>query len=491
MRSSRRPTPDGMSMNWEVVIGLEIHTQLATASKMFSGASTRYGAGPNTQAGLVDLAYPGVLPVLNERAVGMAVRFGLATHCTVAERSVFERKNYFYPDLPKGYQISQYVLPVVHGGYLDLQLEDGTTKRIGITRAHLEEDAGKSLHEDFEGMSGIDLNRAGTPLLEIVSEPDLRSASEAGAYMRRIHTLVRYLEISDGNMQEGSFRCDANVSLRPAGETKLGTRTELKNINSFRFLEKAIELEIARQTDILENSGRIVQETRLYDADRDETRSMRSKEEANDYRYFPDPDLLPVVISVEQIAAIRASLPELPEVRRTRFISQYEISAYDAELLTASRATADYFETVAGCSAARPKLAANWVIGELTAALNRDGADITDSHVGPELLAELLDRIDDGSLSGTGAKEVFEALWNGETSVSSIINERGLEQISDAASIEAIVAEVIAANSTQVEQYRDGKTQVLGFFVGQVMKASRGKANPQQVNEVLRRLLEA
>ncbi len=477
-------------MDWEIVIGLEIHTQLATASKIFSGAATRYGAEPNTQASLVDLGYPGVLPVLNGTAVRMAVKFGLATGCTIAPRSVFARKNYFYPDLPKGYQISQYELPIVHGGSLDIVLEDGSVKTIGITRAHLEEDAGKSLHEDYHGQSGIDLNRAGTPLLEIVSEPDLRSAAEAGAYMRKIHTLVRYLDISDGNMQEGSFRCDANISVRPRGDSKLGTRTELKNLNSFRFIERAIVREAERQIDVIESGGRVVQETRLYDPDRDETRPMRGKEEANDYRYFPDPDLLPVIIDDAFITAVRDELPELPDTRRERFMQDYGLSTYDAGVLTAARALADYFERLAGSTAATAKVAANWVTGELTGALNREGLEIHQSRITPSMLATLLDRIADGTISGKIAKEVFEAAWNGEGDVDAIIAGRGLTQITDTASIEAMVDDVIGANAAQVQQYRDGRTQVLGFLVGQVMKASRGKANPQQVNEILRRKLD-
>ena len=478
-------------MSWEVVIGFEIHTQLATASKIFSGASTVYGAAPNSQASLVDLGYPGVLPVLNREAVHMAVKFGLATGCRIAPRSVFARKNYFYPDLPKGYQISQYELPIVHGGHLDILLEDGRKKRIGITRAHLEEDAGKSLHEDFHGLSGIDLNRAGTPLLEIVSEPDLRSPEEAGAYMRKIHTLVRYLDISDGNMQEGSFRCDANVSIRRSANDDFGTRTELKNLNSFRFVEKAIAREVERQIDVLESGGTVVQETRLYDPDRDETRPMRTKEEANDYRYFPDPDLLPVLVDEHWIAEIEAELPELPDAKRERFADQYGLSAYDASLLTTQRALADYYEELAARTKAPAKLAANWVIGELGAALNRANLDIGDSRVTASGLAALLDKIQDGTISGKIAKEVFEALWAGEGSVAQIIADRGLEQISDTASIAALVDQVIAANAAQAEQYRSGKTQVFGYFVGQVMKASRGKANPQQVNEILREKLES
>jgi aspartyl-tRNA(Asn)/glutamyl-tRNA(Gln) amidotransferase subunit B len=476
-------------MAWETVIGLEIHAQLATSSKIFSGASTRYGALPNSQASLVDLGYPGVLPVLNGDVVDMAIRFGLATDCTIAPRSVFARKNYFYPDLPKGYQISQYELPIVHSGYIDLVLEEGGTKRIGITRAHLEEDAGKSLHEDFHGLSGIDLNRAGTPLLEIVSEPDLRSAAEAGHYMRAIHTLVRYLDICDGNMQEGSFRCDANVSVRQHGATALGTRTELKNLNSFRFVEKAIEIEVERQIELIEDGGQVVQETRLYDPDRDETRPMRSKEEANDYRYFPDPDLLPVEISAERIERVRAAMPELPQAKRQRFIDAYQLPAYDADILASSREMADYYDALVAATRAQAKIAANWVIGELTGALNRDNLDIEESRVEASTLAALLDKIEDGTLSGKLAKEVFDSLWNGEGTVETIIQDRGLEQITDTSSIEAMVRQVIEANPAQVEQYRGGKTQVLGFLVGQVMKASQGKANPKQVNEILRRLL--
>jgi aspartyl-tRNA(Asn)/glutamyl-tRNA(Gln) amidotransferase subunit B len=473
-------------MDWEIVIGLEIHTQLHTRSKIFSGASTQYGAEPNTQACLVDLGYPGVLPVLNREAVTMAVKFGLATGCEISRRSVFARKNYFYPDLPKGYQISQYELPIVFGGHLDIELANGELKRIGITRAHLEEDAGKSLHEDFQGMSGIDLNRAGTPLLEIVSEPDMRSAAEAGAYMRKIHTLVRYLGISDGNMQEGSFRCDANVSIRPRGQEKLGTRAELKNLNSFRFVEKAIELEVERQIDIVEGGGTVVQETRLYDADRDETRSMRSKEEANDYRYFPDPDLLPVVVEEHLIERLRAELPELPDAKRDRFMSEHGLPRYDAGVLTASSAMADYYERVVAGTGAPAKFAANWVMGELTGALNRENLDIAQSKVSPEALGELLNKVEDGTISGKIAKEVFDAMWNGEGDAASIIESRGLEQISDSASIEALVDEVIDANPAQVQQLREGKMQVIGFLVGQVMKASQGKANPQQVNAMLR-----
>jgi aspartyl-tRNA(Asn)/glutamyl-tRNA(Gln) amidotransferase subunit B len=478
-------------MTWETVIGLEIHAQLATASKIFSGASTKYGAAPNTQASLVDLGYPGVLPVLNGAAVTMAVKFGLATNCEVSRHSVFARKNYFYPDLPKGYQISQYELPIVHGGHVDVLLEDGSTRRVGIVRAHLEEDAGKSLHEDFAGMSGIDLNRAGTGLLEIVSAPDLRSAQEAGAYMRKIHALVRYLGICDGNMQEGSFRCDANVSVRRAGDAKLGTRTELKNLNSFRFVEKAIEIEAERQIELIEGGGKVVQETRLFDPDREETRPMRSKEEANDYRYFPDPDLLPIAVDETLIERVRASLPELPDAKRERFMSAYGLPAYDAAVLTADKRLADYFESVTQGTKAAPKIAANWVMGELAGALNREGLEIDASRVSSATLATLLDKIAAGTISGKIAKEVFEAVWNGEGSVDAVIEQRGLVQISDTAAIDKLVADVVAANPAQVEQFRAGKQQVLGFLVGQVMKASKGKANPQQVNEALRRLLGA
>ncbi len=475
-----------MNSAWEVVIGLEIHTQLATSSKIFSGASTAYGAEPNTQACLVDLGYPGVLPVLNAEVVRMACKFGLAINAKVASRCVFARKNYFYPDLPKGYQISQYELPIVYGGELMIKDDRGEDKRIGITRAHLEEDAGKSIHEGLNESSGIDLNRAGTPLLEIVSEPDLRSAKEAVAYMRKIHSIVRYLEISDGNMQEGSFRCDANVSVRPHGQEELGTRSELKNLNSFRFVEKAINFEIARQINILEDGGEVAQETRLYDSDRDETRSMRSKEEANDYRYFPDPDLLPVVLEDAFIAEVKKTLPELPDAKQSRFVEQYQLKPGDAGILTVSRAIADYFEATVAAFKDNPKIAANWITGELSAALNRDGVDISDSKIAPADLAALLSRIQDGTISGKIAKEVFEAMWTGGGGADEIIEAKGLRQITDSSAIEKIVDAVIAANPDQVEQYRAGKDKVLGFFVGQVMKETGGKANPGQVNEVLK-----
>jgi aspartyl-tRNA(Asn)/glutamyl-tRNA(Gln) amidotransferase subunit B len=475
-------------MEWETVIGLEIHAQLATRSKIFSGAPTAYGAEPNSQACLVDLGYPGVLPVLNAGVVKMAVAFGLATGATIAARSVFARKNYFYPDLPKGYQISQYELPIVHDGRIEIRLDDGSRKSVGITRAHLEEDAGKSLHEDFQGQSGIDLNRAGTPLLEIVSEPDLRSAKEAVAYMKAIHQLVRYLGICDGNMQEGSFRCDANVSVRPVGRHKFGTRAEIKNLNSFRFVERAILFEVGRQIDILESGGGVVQETRLYDPDRDETRPMRSKEEANDYRYFPDPDLLPLEIERDQVEAVRAELPELPWQKRDRFMEEYGLSDYDAGVLSASRAVADYFESVAA-GLADKKLAANWVMGELAGALNKAGRDISDSPIDAGQLFGLLQRIEDATISGKIAKEVFEAMWAGEGDADAIIEARGLRQITDSGSVEAVIREVIAANPQQLEQYRAGKEKVFGFFVGQVMKATGGKANPALVNELLKKLL--
>ncbi|MGD8483849.1 MAG: Asp-tRNA(Asn)/Glu-tRNA(Gln) amidotransferase subunit GatB, partial [Thioalkalispiraceae bacterium] len=455
-------------MQWETVIGLEIHTQLATKSKIFSGASTAYGAQPNTQACAVDLGLPGVLPVLNQEVVNMAIKFGLAIEADIGERSVFARKNYFYPDLPKGYQISQFELPIVGTGHIDIDLEDGTTKRIGVTRAHLEEDAGKSLHEDFHGMTGIDLNRAGTPLLEIVSEPDMRSAREAVAYMKKMHSLVRYLGISDGNMQEGSFRCDANVSVRLKGEEEFGTRTELKNINSFRFVERAIEYEVERQIDIIEGGGEVVQETRLYDPDKNETRSMRSKEEANDYRYFPDPDLLPVEVTQDHIESIRATLPELPDAKKARFIDEFGIKAEDAAIITLNRDTADYFESVVK-QAGDGKLAANWVIAELGGYLNKEARDISESPVSAEMLGELLARIKDNTISGKIAKEVFAAMWKGEGSADEIIDNKGLKQITDSGAIEAMVDEVLANNPKQVEEYKAGKEKMLGFFVGQIM----------------------
>ncbi len=478
-------------MDWEPVIGLELHAQLSTKSKIFSGASTAYGAAPNTQACAVDLGLPGVLPVLNAEVVRMAVKFGLAINANISPRSVFARKNYFYPDLPKGYQISQYELPIVSKGEVTIQTEFGELKTIGVTRAHLEEDAGKSVHDAFPNVTGIDLNRAGTPLLEIVSEPDMRSVSEAIAYMRKVHSIVRYLEVCDGNMQEGSFRCDANVSVRKKGESRLGTRAELKNLNSFRFVERAIEYEIERQIELLESGGEVIQETRLYDSDANETRSMRSKEEANDYRYFPDPDLLPVEVSADFLAEITASLPELPDAKRQRFSADYALNAYDASNLTLTRELADFFERTVEVSGASPKLCANWISGELAGALNRAGVEIDKSPVTPELLGGMLKRVADKTLSGKLAKQVFEAMWNGEGQADAIIEARGLKQVTDATAIEALVDAVIAANPEQVAQYRGGKHKVLGFFVGQVMKDSKGKANPGQVNELLRKKLSS
>lgn len=475
-------------MNWEPVIGLEVHIQLATTTKIFSGASTAYGAAPNTQACAIDLGLPGVLPVLNEQAVRMAVKLGLALDAAITPRSNFARKNYFYPDLPKGYQISQYELPIVGNGYLDIELDGGVTKRIGIIRAHLEEDAGKSLHEDFERVTAIDLNRAGTPLIEVVSAPDMRSAKEAVAYMKKLHNLVRYLEISDGNMQEGSFRCDANVSVRPLGEPRLGTRTEVKNVNSFRFVERAINYEIQRQIELLEDGGQVIQETRLFDPSRNETRAMRSKEEANDYRYFPDPDLLPLEVSPALIEEVRKTLPELPDAKRERFMQEYGLDAYDSGVLTASRAVADYFEAVAAqCGDA--KLAGNWVMGELSGALNKAGLEVAEAPVSPEMLGALLRRIKDNTLSGKIAKEVFEAMWNGEGEADALIERRGLRQLTDRSAIETMIDEIMAANPGQVQQYRAGKEKLIGFFVGQVMKASKGQANPQMVNDLLREKL--
>jgi aspartyl-tRNA(Asn)/glutamyl-tRNA(Gln) amidotransferase subunit B len=476
-------------MTWETVIGLEIHAQLATRSKIFSSSATAYGAAPNTQANLVDLGYPGVLPVLNGEAVRMAVRFGLATGAKISRRSIFARKNYFYPDLPKGYQISQYERPVVEDGSLEIVLDDGTRKTIGITRAHLEEDAGKSLHEDFHGLSGIDLNRAGTPLLEIVSEPDLRSAKEAVAYMKKIHTLVRYLEICDGNMQEGSFRCDANVSVRPRGQAEFGTRAEIKNLNSFRFVERAINYEIERQIDLIESGGKVLQETRLYDPDRGETRSMRSKEEANDYRYFPDPDLLPLAIGEDLIDSVRTELPELPDEKAGRFVRDFGLSEYDAGVLTASREMADYYETVVARLGGNAKLAANWVMGELSGALNKGNLEVTESRVGAEALAGLLARIVDTTISGKIAKDVFEAMWGEGASADAIIEAKGLKQITDTSAIERAIDEVMAKNPQQLADYRSGKDKLFGFFVGQVMKATGGKANPAQLNELLKKKL--
>ncbi len=480
----------GGSMDWETVVGLEVHVQLLTASKAFSDAPARYGAAPNTQANVVDLAMPGVLPVMNREAVRMAAMFGAAIGARVNPRSVFARKNYFYPDLPKGYQISQYELPVVEHGTLTID-GDGAERSIRILRAHLEEDAGKSLHEDFHGMTGIDLNRAGIPLLEIVSQPDLRSPKEAVAYLKKLHTLVRYLRICDGNMQEGSFRCDANVSVRPRGQDTLGTRTEVKNINSFRFVERAIEYEVARQIDLIEGGGKVVQETRLYDSVKDETRPMRSKEEANDYRYFPDPDLPPLVLTQEFIDEAARALPELPDQKRQRFMRDYGLTAYDAGVLTASEETAAYFERVCEYAGAEPKLAANWVTGALGAYLNRDGLEIESSRISAEALAGLLRRIGDQTISGKIAKEVFEAMWASGKDADSVIDLRGLRQITDSGPIVAAIDAVFAAHPKQLEQYRTGQEKLFGFFVGQVMKATQGKANPAEVNRLLKERLSS
>ena len=476
-------------MEWETVIGLEVHVQLSTESKLFSSAPTQFGAEPNTQANIYDLALPGVLPVLNRDALKHAVKFGLAINASISNTSIFDRKNYFYPDLPKGYQISQLDFPTVGKGSLTITLEDGEEKIIGVTRAHMEEDAGKSLHEDFHGMSGIDLNRAGTPLLEIVSEPDLRSAREAVTYLKKLHSIIRYLEISDAIMAQGSMRCDANVSIRPMGETELGTRTEIKNINSFRFVEKAINYEVQRQQDIIQNGGRIVQETRLYDAHRDETRTMRSKEVANDNRYFPKPDLLPVVIDQSFVNSIRATLPELPDAKKTRFAKEFGLNDYDASVLTNNRDMADYFECVAK-SSGDAKLAANWVAGELQALLKKNNWEIKESPIQADRLATLIARIKDNTISGKIAKTVFEAMIKDSSNVDDIIEAKGLKQITDIGEIAKLVNEIIANNPEQVEQFREGKEQVLSYLVGQAMKLSRGKANPAQVNQILREKLK-
>ena len=475
-------------MSWEPVIGLEVHAQLQTYSKIFSGAPTAYGAAPNTQACAVDIALPGVLPVMNRRAALLAVKFGLAVDARVNPRSIFARKNYFYPDLPKGYQISQYEIPIVAGGELFIDTAQGR-KRIGITRAHLEEDAGKSLHEDFRGMTGVDLNRAGTPLLEIVSEPDMRTPAEAVAYLRKLHSLVRYLEICDGNMEEGSFRCDANISVRPMGQAQLGIRTELKNINSFRFVERALAYEITRQIEVLEDGGTVAQETRLYDPATDETRPMRSKEEAHDYRYFPDPDLPPLVITAADLEQARESLPELPDARRQRFVTEYELSETDAAQLTAEKDTADYFEQALAANACDHRLMANWVTGELASWLNRTDTPISESKVSPSMLGELVRCIQDQTVSGKTAKAVFEAMWHGDGTAGEIIEARGLKQILDTEIIERAVVEVIADFPAQAAQLRAGEEKVLSFLVGQVMKATSGKANPQAVNQILRQKL--
>lgn len=473
-------------MQWETVIGLEIHAQLATNSKIFSPSSTAFGAQPNTQASTIDLGMPGVLPVLNREVVHMAIKFALATGAEIGRRSVFARKNYFYPDLPKGYQISQMSLPVVGCGKVEITLENDEVKTVGLTRAHLEEDAGKSVHDVYPGHTGVDLNRAGTPLLEIVSEPDMRSAKEAVAYARKIHSIVRYIDICDGNMQEGSFRCDANVSIRPAGEDELGTRTEIKNVNSFRFLERAINFEVERQIDILEDGGKVVQETRLYDADNDETRSMRSKEEANDYRYFPDPDLLPVLIEQSLIDELQQTLPELPEVRKARFVDELQLPPYDAAVLTADKATADFFEQALELSGANARLVGSWVTGELFSRLNKEGVELAESPVNAERFGGLLARIQDGTISGKIGKQILDQMWESPATADEIIESEGLQQISDSSEIEKMIDDVIAANPSQLAEYRAGKDKLLGYFVGQVMKASRGKANPGQLNEMLK-----
>ena len=477
-------------MSWEVVIGLEIHVQLNTKSKIFSGSSTTFGAEPNTQASLIDLGMPGVLPVLNKAAVRNAIKFGLGIDAELGRKNVFARKNYFYPDLPKGYQISQMDLPIVGKGHIDIQLDDGQTKRVNITRAHLEEDAGKSLHEDFHGMTGIDLNRAGTPLLEIVSEPEMRSAKEAVAYAKAIHALIRYLDISDGNMAEGSMRCDCNVSIRPKGTEKLGTRREIKNVNSFKFIEKAINSEVEWQIDEIESGRKIEQSTVLYDPNTNRTRAMRSKEEANDYRYFPDPDLLPIVLDEALIAEIRASLPELPAARRERFVSQYGLPVYDAGVLVSSRELAEFFEATVMAANGAAKPASNWIMGDVLAALNRTEKDISESPITPAQLGGLINRINDNTISGKIAKQVFQALMDGEgASADEIIEKKGLKQESDSGAIEVLIDEVIAANPDNVAAYRSGKDKLFGFFVGEVMKRSKGKANPGQVNEILKKKL--
>ncbi|WP_322031529.1 Asp-tRNA(Asn)/Glu-tRNA(Gln) amidotransferase subunit GatB [Paraburkholderia sp. J76] len=490
-----------MSTQWEVVIGLETHAQLSTASKIFSGASTQFGAAPNSQACPVDLALPGVLPVMNRGAVERAIQFGLAIGSTIAPRSIFARKNYFYPDLPKGYQISQYEIPVVQGGRITIQVpanekagKEAYEKTINLTRAHLEEDAGKSLHEDFAGMTGIDLNRAGTPLLEIVTEPEMRSAAEAVAYAKSLHTLVVWLGICDGNMQEGSFRCDANVSVRPVGQKEFGTRAEIKNLNSFRFLEEAIQYEVRRQIELIEDGGTVVQETRLYDPDKRETRSMRSKEDAHDYRYFPDPDLMPLVIDAAWVERVKGEMSELPATMQTRFVEQYGVTPYDANVLTSSKAMASYFEAVvAKAGGAQAKAAANWLMGEFSSQLNREGLDIAASPVTAAQFAVLLARIADGTISNKIAKEVFQAMWDekatDEGAADRIIEAKGLKQISDTGALEAIIDEVLAANQKSVEEFRAGKEKAFNALIGQAMKATKGKANPQQVNELLKKKL--
>ena len=480
-----------MKTQWETVIGLEIHVQLATRSKIFSGTSTVFGAPPNTQASGIDIALPGTLPVLNEAAVRMAVTFGVAIGAAISPRCVFDRKNYFYPDLPKGYQISQFAQPIVGAGTVELRLDDGTTRTIRITRAHLEEDAGKSLHEDFAGMTGIDLNRAGMPLLEIVSEPDLRTSKEAAAYFRQMHTLVRYLEICDGNLNEGSMRCDANVSVRRSGTTELGERTELKNLNSFRFLERAIDHEVARQIELIEAGGTVRRETRLYDPDRDETRTMRTKELSDDYRYFPEPDLLPVAIDAAFIESVRAELPELPDQKRRRYVVAYALSDYDASRLTDDPAVAQFFEASA-TAATEPKLAANWVLGDWSAALNRDELEPAASRISPNQLGALVAKISTGAISGKIAKTLFESMWRANdpsADVDALIKAQGLEQVSDSDELAELIRKIVADNPAQVAQFRAGKEKVFGFFVGQAMKATQGRANPQRLNELLREAL--
>ena len=474
---------------WEAVIGLEIHVQLSTNSKLFSGASTNFGASPNTQACNIDLAMPGVLPVLNEEVLRMAVKLGIALNAEINSPTSFARKNYFYPDSPKGYQISQMDKPIVENGHLDIELEDGSTKRIGVTRAHLEEDAGKSLHEDFEGQSGIDLNRAGTPLIEIVSEPEISSPEEAVSYLKSIHSIIRYLNISDGNMAEGSMRCDANVSVRKVGETELGTRTETKNVNSFRFVEKAIHYEIKRQINEIESGNTIVQETRLYDSQKNTTRPMRSKEFANDYRYFPEPDLLPVILDEEFINSVKETMPELPNEKKIRLMEVYKLSEYDSSLLAADKDLANFFEEV-NKESNSPKLSANWIMGEFLAELNKENLSIVESKVSAKQLGVLIRRIEDSTISGKIAKEVFEKMWASSKDTDDIISEQGLQQVTDLSEIEKMVEEVINKNPDQLEKYLSGKDRLFGFFVGQVMKASQGKANPKQVNDILKSKLE-
>lgn len=479
-------------MEWEAVIGLEVHVQLKTNSKIFSGASTAFGAAPNTQACAVDLGLPGVLPVLNKEAVTMAVKFGKAIGAKINQHSIFARKNYFYPDLPKGYQISQFEIPVVGEGHIDICVEGDSIKRIGVTRAHLEEDAGKSLHEDFHGMTGIDLNRAGTPLLEIVSDPDLRSAKEAVAYLKSIHAIVTYLDICDGDMSQGSMRCDANVSIRRKGAELFGTRAEIKNVNSFRFVERAINTEIERQIALLEDGHQIVQETRLYDADKNETRPMRSKEDSNDYRYFPDPDLLPVEITAELLAHVEQTMPELPAAKSERYQNTLGLSEYDAALLTSTKAQADFFEqVVAEVGEGNAKLAANWVIGEFSAAMNRDEVEWSNAPVSAAMLAQLLIRVLDNTISGKIAKDVFVAMWQGEGSADQIIEAKDLKVVNDSGALEAMIDDVLAKNPAQIAQYKEGKTKMLGFFVGQVMKLSKGKADPRQLNDLLKSKLDS